>query len=58
VLTLDVHDAKRLVDLAPRQPAADGHDDLAAALILLDVELDHALLACDCLERANVNLAQ
>jgi hypothetical protein len=44
--------------LPPGQPAADGHNYFAAALVFLYVELDHALLCGYLLEGADVNLAQ
>jgi hypothetical protein len=57
-LTFDIHNAKGLVYLPACQPTADGHDDLAAALILLYVKLDHALLRGNLLECADVDLSQ
>jgi hypothetical protein len=57
-LTLDIHDAKCLVYLPASKLRADGHDDLPAALILLDVELDHALLCSNLLQGGNVDLPQ
>lgn len=42
--TSHVHDAERLVHLPSRQAAGHGHDDPHAALVLLHVELEHALL--------------
>lgn len=45
-LAFDINDGKGLVYVAPSHNAAGGHDAARAALILLDMESDHAVLCC------------
>ncbi len=43
--TLDIDDGECLVNVVACDEAAGRHDDASAALVLLHVELDHALLS-------------
>ena len=43
-LAFDINDGKGLVYVAPSHNAAGGHDAARAALVLLDMEADHAVL--------------
>lgn len=46
-ITLDIDDGKGLVCVAPCHDAAGRHDLARAALILLDMKSDHAVLCGD-----------
>jgi hypothetical protein len=56
--TLDVDDGKRLVDVPPCHFGARWHDVMHAALVLLDMELDHALLVGNLIQLHHVDVAQ
>jgi hypothetical protein len=54
--TAEVQDCKRLVDVAAGDLGAGGHDVAYAPLVLLDVELYHAVLARELEDLLQVDL--
>ena len=57
-LTFDIQDGKGLLDVAPNGLRAGGHDNVQAPLILLHMELEHALLSGQLIDALQVDGAQ
>ena len=55
---LDIDDGERLVDVGALDLGASGHDQMHTALILLHMELEHALLVGQLMDALQIDSAQ